>query len=140
MGIPRLPYLTILDYYAIGSVLVTFLIMSQIFVCELMNIEQDDEGGSVAGIVIGCLFAAKQIVFVFWGWKARKYETSKLQMDGFDFKNLKGYSEKESTKSTQWYIKRNNTCVDEKLSASVRDFISDECDYPNFKAVKEKNE
>merc|ERR1711971_1485509 len=85
--IPRLPYLTILDYYAIGSVLVTFLVMAQIFVYELMDIEQDDEGGSSAGILIGGLFGIKQIIFIVWGWKARKYETKKLQMDGFDYKN-----------------------------------------------------
>merc|ERR1712190_194522 len=129
--IPNLPYLTILDCYAIGSVVFIFLVMAQI--------DQDGDEAEIVAIVIGSLFGIKQIVFAIWGWRARKYETKKLGMDGFDYRNEDEYKHNgaASARIRAKYIERECARVDERLKPSVEAFVSGEVDYI-FKAITEE--
>merc|ERR1712190_462733 len=137
--IPNLRYLTILDEYAIGSVVFIFLVMAQIFIFVLAEIDQDGDEAEIVAIVIGSLFGVKQIVFAIWGWRARKYETKKLGMDGFDYRNEDEYKHNgaASARIRAKYIERECARVDERLKPSVEAFVSGEVDYI-FKAITEE--
>merc|ERR1712241_255382 len=89
--IPNLPYLTILDYYAIVSVIVIFAMVAQVYF--LHELDDEEVAQIFAGLSFG-IFCVIQCAFVAIGFYARRYETKKLTMDGIDFVN-KDYAEKQ---------------------------------------------
>merc|ERR1712176_170599 len=108
--IPNLPYLTILDHYAIVSVIVIFAMVAQVYF--LHELDDDAIAQIFAALSFG-LFCVIQCAFVVHGYCARRYETKKLTMSGADYEKF-AYTDK--TKSSILYGYRENAAIDGKLS------------------------
>jgi len=136
--IPNLPYLTILDYYAIVSVIVIFCMVVQVYLLEwidddwmetfeigLRHVPYTISISNLIKMTTFVLFCFVQFGFVVMSLVARYREKQKLTMFGIDFAN-KGYDDE---KQTAIMGVRDNACFDGELAAFFEKNVEDKADY-----------